>query len=399
MPTLRVNLLSQVNNADIRHETYNGREHIVVPSYTLPNDVVMNRGLYPAEEIDKSYHTLEGTLAPLGHPMLDGEYIPATSPAAINANHVGAFNKNVKRVGNRVYVEKWIDVDRANESENGRRLLSAINEKQPIQTSTGVILQRIMVEGNAEYDWVAQNMKIDHDAILLDEEAAATPEQGVGMMVNTADAKLVKNLSTDSFRNRQEQLEQAVKARFGAEDKWVYVEDFDTANVVYSNDNGAFQIGYTIEDGKVTLTGEPVSVQRKTNWMANINKVLQLFHWGVRSEALQTNTEESEMPMTDEEKAALAANIAEAVEAKLSERLNAMEANQSDLAKQITANKSAEEAEKRAIVAEKLGDVVANSLSGEALDEAVAKFNASPNLLGGLQANQNTVDYDSHLPE
>ncbi len=36
----------------------------------------MNGGLYTAEQIDKHYPGLEGTLAPLGHPMVDGSSFP-----------------------------------------------------------------------------------------------------------------------------------------------------------------------------------------------------------------------------------------------------------------------------------------------------------------------------------
>ena len=68
--SIRVNLKATVNAASIRRETVNGREHLVIPSYTLPGDITMNRGFYPAEEIDRAYTTLEGTFAPLSHPMV-----------------------------------------------------------------------------------------------------------------------------------------------------------------------------------------------------------------------------------------------------------------------------------------------------------------------------------------
>lgn len=48
---VRVLMAYQVNASSIRRETHNGREHIVVPSYTLPSDIVMNSGLYPHDEI------------------------------------------------------------------------------------------------------------------------------------------------------------------------------------------------------------------------------------------------------------------------------------------------------------------------------------------------------------
>ncbi|MBS6404609.1 MAG: hypothetical protein KH393_12745, partial [Tyzzerella nexilis] len=120
---IQVNITTKVNSQSIRRETYNGREHLVLPSYTLPANVVMNGGLYTQEQIDAHYKGLEGTLAPLGHPQVNGQFVSAFSPEGINAGHIGAWNRNVKKSGNRIYLEKWVDVARANESEGGRELL------------------------------------------------------------------------------------------------------------------------------------------------------------------------------------------------------------------------------------------------------------------------------------
>lgn len=57
---IQVNITTKVNSQSIRRETYNGREHLVLPSYTLPANVVMNGGLYTQEQIDAHYKGLEG---------------------------------------------------------------------------------------------------------------------------------------------------------------------------------------------------------------------------------------------------------------------------------------------------------------------------------------------------
>ena len=188
---VRVLMAYQVNASTIRRETHNGREHIVVPSYTLPSDIVMNSGLYPHDEIEKAYHTLEGTLAPAGHPVVNGTYVSAMTPEALNAYYVGAWNRSVKRDGNRIYVEKVIDVKTAESTEKGRAILDAINKGEPIHTSTGIFLQQEMTPNAKGYKWIARNMQMDHDAILIGEIGAATPAEGVGMLVNVADAKPV----------------------------------------------------------------------------------------------------------------------------------------------------------------------------------------------------------------
>jgi hypothetical protein len=182
---IRANIRAQVNAANIRTETRDGREVIVVPSATLPDDVVMNGILYPADEIEKSYHTLNQTPAPLGHPKANGLWVSAKSPVGLNVGYFGAWNENARREGGRVHLDKVIDVERANESAMGKRVLDAIKAGDPVHTSTGLTmtLHETSADG-AEFE--ARNMVFDHDAILLDEPGAATPEQGVGLMVNAA---------------------------------------------------------------------------------------------------------------------------------------------------------------------------------------------------------------------
>lgn len=87
----------------------------------------------------------------------------------------------------------------ANSSDSGKRLIEALegltsNEAaKPIHISTGLNLQKEYRKGNSKgkkYDWVATNMQFDHVAILLDEQGAATPEQGVGIFVNSEGKKV-----------------------------------------------------------------------------------------------------------------------------------------------------------------------------------------------------------------
>lgn len=196
---IRANVRTKVANKDVRREQRDGRDVIVVPSFTLPDDIVMNGILYPAAEIEKSYKTLEGTPAPLGHPSVKGMFVSAKSPLGLNIGYFGAWNANVTRVDGRVYVEKVIDVKRAQESEMGRRVLEAVERGDPIHTSTGLLLNLRECTSSDLADWEGYDMEFDHDAILLDERGAATPEQGVGMMVNDARVQVVNSDIEDAI--------------------------------------------------------------------------------------------------------------------------------------------------------------------------------------------------------
>ncbi|MEN4503498.1 hypothetical protein V7S81_24000, partial [Enterobacter hormaechei subsp. xiangfangensis] len=290
---MQVNITTKVNSQSIRRETYNGREHLVLPSYTLPANVVMNGGLYTQEQIDAHYKGLEGTLAPLGHPQVNGQFVSAFSPEGINAGHIGAWNRNVKKSGNRIYLEKWVDVARASESEGGRELLERVaaiergEDVPPIHTSVAAFLDQL--EPNEQQratgaEWVAKIHSMDHDAILLHEVGAATPEQGVGLMVNADLAQPLKAnsgaLVGESYRERERRLDRAAKAKFApGTDEYAWVADFTDSQVVIVRNGGDAQVyGYSADGGKITIDDTGTAVARQESWVAVVaNKFKALF--------------------------------------------------------------------------------------------------------------------------
>lgn len=170
----------------IRREKMNGRDVVIVPSFTLKSGIVMNGIKYEHDEIEKSYKGLERTPAPLGHPTVNGKFVSASDPEGINIGYIGAFNANVRREGDRIAIDKVIDVEVANRSEGGKAVLAAIEAQKPIHTSTGLLCNLEAVENAKGHKYLAKNIVWDHDAILLNEEGAATPEDGTGIFVNSA---------------------------------------------------------------------------------------------------------------------------------------------------------------------------------------------------------------------
>lgn len=408
----RVNVSVTVNAAAIRIELHNNRRHLVLPSYTLPDNVIMNNGLYPHDEIEKAYATLEGTFAPLSHPTLDGKFIPAGTPEAINAHHIGAFNRNVERRGDRIYVEKWVDIDYALNTEGGKALLDRVNYDPKtesllgtpgaVHTSTGIFLFQDMTANGAGYGWTARNMVMDHDAILLNEQGAATPEQGVGLLVNSRVEDAVplqanEVLADLSYGNLSRLLGEAATKRWGGGDKWAWVEDFDATTAVIRTEAGSVAVAYSIKNGAVEWAASEEPVEQKTEWIDKnpvVNRILQLVGLGVNSgpKPVKPLVEDASDMTPDELKAALAANndalaaTLKGVFEPLSTTVAALAANQQAMTDSLQANAKAAEAGKRAVVAEKLGQVVADALTGNALDEAhAALLGAAPivNSFGG----------------
>ncbi|HHR0985251.1 TPA: hypothetical protein ACS29V_001200 [Klebsiella oxytoca] len=386
---MQVNITTKVNSQSIRRETYNGREHLVLPSYTLPANVVMNGGLYTQEEIDAHYQGLEGTLAPLGHPQVNGQFVSAFSPEGINAGHIGAWNRNVKKSGNRIYLEKWVDVTRAGESEGGKELLERVaaiergEDVPPIHTSVAAFLDQL--EPNEQQraagaDWVAKIHSMDHDAILLHEVGAATPEQGVGLMVNADMAQPLKAnsgaLVGESYREREQRLDRAAKAKFApGSDEYAWIADFtDSQAVVIRNGGKAEVYGYSTEGGKITFDDTGTAVQRQESWVAVVaNKFKSIFT--PQEQPAPNHETEGDMPLTKEELEQIGSMIGQAVATNtekalkpLTDKVDALQVNQDKLSETLTANSRAEEKTKRDAVAKIHGEIVANALSGEALD-------------------------------
>lgn len=184
--SVRVNVTRVLNTKAAKKEKRNGRDVLIVPSATMPDDIVMNKIKYPADEIKKSYHTLDKSPAPLNHPTVNGKFVSAKSPEGINIGWIGAWNENVRYEKGKVYLDKVIDIEVANRSAEGKRVLEAVEKGKPVHTSTGLVAHLKEVKNNKEIEAEAFNLEFDHDAILLDFAGAATPEQGVGMFVNSS---------------------------------------------------------------------------------------------------------------------------------------------------------------------------------------------------------------------
>lgn len=310
-----VQCVSAVNKDQIRREQISGIEHIIVSSYTLPDNVVMNDILYPADEINKSFKTLERTLAPVEHPTdSDGNFISASDPDAIHNFHAGAFNVNVTRENGRVHIEKHVNVQEALKTDRGKRLLDRINELETsekprqIHTSTGVFLlieelsESKTNDSGDKYSMIARDMVFDHDAILLDSVGAATPEQGVGMAVNSKGDKIdvdrvslskegnaisrissgdlgrikstinkhISNAEGMSFRQVMDALHEAVRELVAAE--WIFLVDVFENDAIFETNAGFFSVPYNIREGVVSISGVPIRVDKQVEYQPKINR-------------------------------------------------------------------------------------------------------------------------------
>ncbi|WP_291585798.1 DUF2213 domain-containing protein [Comamonas sp. UBA7528] len=192
MSTKRVHIVSAVNAANI---SKSGNTYTIRDVVGAVDDIVMNRRLYPADQLAAGVKSLNGKPAPAGHPKNSkGQHISAANGEALAAAWIGAYCTNARHEGGRTLTDILVNGDMAMATEQGKKLVERLDaaiagtNADPIHVSTGLNLIEVVANGEShgkKYTSIATNLQYDHLAILLDEVGAGTPEQGVGMFLNS----------------------------------------------------------------------------------------------------------------------------------------------------------------------------------------------------------------------
>ncbi|HHG1575096.1 TPA: DUF2213 domain-containing protein [Klebsiella pneumoniae] len=448
-----------INASNISTTTINGQEHYVIRgAVPIVDDIVMNGGLYPAEEINNSYQTMEGKLMPLPHPMVDGKYVSANDPRAINSYHVGAWAQNVSKSGDQVVMDVYINKAVAETKPDGKRLINRLDEMiagtntDPIHLSTGLLTNKERKSGESKqkkYSWIARNMQFDHIAILLDEPGAGTPEEGVGMFVNadgqegeveTASLVEAANSLKDGLLNKvkfflthnsdasfdeiYQMLREAIRAPSGS-DVYRYVVTVWPDKFIFEEGNKLFQQKYLIDDSTVTLVGDPVEVVRKpieyeikTNGENDPMKELIINALQAAGKPTEGKSDAELMDAYNQlaaEKAAAKKDGGDEIDPATGKPKKKEQASNSEEAPAwfkpfaddlaavksgLAVNADKEKGEKRAAVKAKFGldDLAVNALDGAALDGLFAQCQTSTGLNGAFRPVNNNDSF-SEMPE
>lgn len=192
----RIHILTAVNAAAV---TKAGGTYTIRDVCGAVDDLVMNRMLYPADELAAGAPSLEGRPAPAGHPKnAAGQHISATNGDALLTNFAGAICRNARHAGGRTLVDVVVNEQLARGNPDGAKLVERLDAAiagtnvAPIHVSTGLLCEAVNTVGESNgkaYDRIATNIRYDHLAFLLNERGAGTPEDGVGMWLNAAGAE------------------------------------------------------------------------------------------------------------------------------------------------------------------------------------------------------------------
>lgn len=397
MSRICVNVLSVINSAsNITTETINGKPHIVVRGVTpLVDDIVMNRKLYPAAEIEKSYKSLERNPMPFGHPKVNGKHISARDVQAVNDYHVGAWLQNVNRDGGKVSGDMYVDRRYAEGSDNGKRLIERLDDMaagknvEPVHISTGLIHKEITANGESKgkrYEKIVTNMDFDHVAILLDQPGAGTPKEGVGIFVNAeGDEQEIEtaNIADSEIPDPQDpaikQIFNQFMAFFSANNKHVKEETKPMKELITN---------------ALKAKGKEVECKTEAELMDAYNQVIAE---DAKAKEKADADEKAKKDKEDADKKAkeTATNNEEAPAwfKPFAEKLNTIETG-------LSVNSDKEKTEKRSAVKAKFGleDIAVNALDGAALDGLFAQCATSTGLNSSFRQT-NSSQSVSEMPE
>lgn len=457
----RVNVLTVVNSAsNITTETIDGKPHIVVHGITpVVDDIVMNRKLYPAAEIEKAYNTLERNPMPLGHPKVDGKHVSARDVRAVNEYHVGAWLQNVSHQDGKVTGDMYVNRQYAESSEKGKRLINRLDEmitgtnSEPIHISTGLLYSGIAANGESKgkkYNEIATNMMFDHVAVLLDEPGAGTPSEGVGIFVNSEGEEVeievallsdaadctregllnkTKFFFTNASNFSFDDIQRAISDKLHegrADDKWLWPESVWPDSFIYRDEAKYFKQKYLIDDdGKAVFVGEPVEVVRKpieyeikTNGENDPMKELIINALQAAGKPTEGKSDAELMDAYNQlaaEKAAAKKDGGDEIDPATGKPKKKEQASNSEEAPAwfkpfaddlaavksgLAVNADKEKGEKRAAVKAKFGldDLAVNALDGAALDGLFAQCQTSTGLNGAFRPVNNNDSF-SEMPE
>lgn len=300
MAKKRVHLLSTVNASAV---TKTGGTYTIRDVCGAVDEIVMNGMLYPADALAAAAPTLEGKPAPAGHPKnAAGQFISAVNGEALATAWIGSYVRNARHEGGRTLVDVVVNEAQAKAADAGARLLERLDaaiagtNTEPIHVSTGLLCEVVNAAGESrgkKYSRVATNVQYDHLAILLDEKGAGTPDDGVGMFLNSAgQAEPVEagHISTEPEDRRSAGLMSWVMRLLGnatdvsfdqitsglyalmAEGCWVR-EVFDRYAVWTDAEGRMWRQDYSVSStGSVAFSGLAIEVTRKVEYHPVTNR-------------------------------------------------------------------------------------------------------------------------------
>lgn len=300
MAKKRVHIVTTVNAANVSKA---GSTYTIRDVCGAVDGIVMNRMLYPGDQLAAAAPGLTGKPAPAGHPKnAAGQHISATNGEALQSAYIGSICANARHEAGRTLTDIVVNEKQARATDAGAALIERLDaalagtNTEPIHVSTGLLCEVVNASGESngrKYDRIATNISYDHLAILLDEKGAGTPEDGVGMFLNSAgqpEPIESARISAEPEDRRSAGLTAWLKRLLGnstdisfdqiisslyphlPKDAWLR-EVFDKYAIWCDADGRLWKQDYTVSsDGSVAFSGQAVEVTRKVEYQPISNQ-------------------------------------------------------------------------------------------------------------------------------
>lgn len=304
MAKKHVRIVTAVNASAVSKE---GGKYTIKGVCGAVDGIVMNGMLYAGDQLAKGVATLNGKPAPAGHPKnASGQFISALNGEALQNAYIGSICVNARHEGGRTLTDIVVNEAQARAHPEGLKLVERLDaaiaqtNSEPIHVSTGLFVEPIQANGESlgkKYSRIATSIQYDHLAILLNEQGAGTPEQGVGMFLNAEggeDEVETVTVNADPEDRRKEGVLSGLKAlvrrllgntdisfeqiydglRASLPDDNCWVREVFERYAVWSDREGRlWKQDYAISsDGSVAFSGSPVEVVRRVDYQPITNR-------------------------------------------------------------------------------------------------------------------------------
>lgn len=300
----------ETNMYEVRRETHQGRSHIVVPVVMMVEGVHNGSNgplFHSGTELAKVPQAWNGIPIAIHHPTVEGRPVSCNHPGVIDAEKVGTiFHTVYDETINGLRAEAWLDEERL--QEVSPETYEAIMKREPLEVSVGVFTDDSPKQGSwrgEEYEAIATNHRPDHLALLPNAVGACSIADGCGVrtykeggeLVPPETIKVVKELKWDPesiavmrkvfIESGIQTLEFEVNEGFSETmnllqskldlmddgEKIHFLHEVFPDHCVYevmqrgSGPKQLYRRQYTINDGKVVFTGDPIPVVRKVEYV------------------------------------------------------------------------------------------------------------------------------------
>jgi len=281
---------------EIELKVHQEKAYLVVPVVMIMEGVMAGSHgplLHKVEDFGKFPEAWNGIPVVIDHPEEEGVNVSANSPEIIDSRTVGrVYNTHVK--DSKLVAEVWLDEEKLNQVSPDT--LAHINQGNPIEVSVGVFTEQEEEEGEwngIEYKAIARNHRPDHLALLTECIGACSLADGCGIRANKKREKdmpknvneMINNLSLVGYSINQigDYKKQGYKELMDAiynclrsmdsEGKYHYLEELYDDSLVYQfntkGESKLYKQDYQVTSGVVELTGSPVEVHKKVEYIVS----------------------------------------------------------------------------------------------------------------------------------